>query len=102
MAAMTVLRDGSISVIDYRCTVGPADEPFVELHGGFSVNYVRKGSFGYRALGASFELVAGSVLFSLRLLREPASTSLGTPSPPGTGPGPGFTAMLRTHPTGRC
>jgi len=62
MAAMTVLRDGSISVIDYRCTVGPADEPFVELHGGFSVNYVRKGSFGYRALGASFELVAGSIL----------------------------------------
>ena len=59
MAAMTVLRDGSISVIDYRCTVGPADEPFVELHGDFSVNYVRKGSFGYRALGASFEHASG-------------------------------------------
>src|SRR2546430_3456712 len=62
MAATTVLRDGSISVVDYRCTVGPADQPFVELHGGFSVNYVRKGSFGYRDRGESFELVAGSIL----------------------------------------
>jgi len=62
MAATTVLRDGPISVIDYRCTAGPADEPFVELHGGFSVNYVRQGSFGYRVRGESFELVAGSVL----------------------------------------
>lgn len=62
MAATTVLRRGSISVMDYRCRVGPADAPFVELHGDFSVSYVRKGSFGYRARGESFELVAGSVL----------------------------------------
>ena len=27
----TVLRSGSISVLDYRCSAGPADEPFVEL-----------------------------------------------------------------------
>ena len=31
-------------------------------HGGFSVSYVRKGSFGYRLRGESFELVAGSIL----------------------------------------
>jgi len=62
MAATTVLRDGSIAVVDYRCTAGPGDEPFVELHGGFSVNYVRKGSFGYHTRGESFELVAGSIL----------------------------------------
>ena len=62
MVATTVLRRGSISVIDYRCSVGPADEPFVELHGDFSLAYVRKGSFGYRTRGQSFELVAGSVL----------------------------------------
>ncbi|MGH8655492.1 MAG: hypothetical protein ACREYE_26475 [Gammaproteobacteria bacterium] len=37
-------------------------EPFVELHGGFSVSYGRKGSFGYRVRGESFELVAGSIL----------------------------------------
>jgi AraC family transcriptional regulator len=62
MVATTVLRRGSISVFDYRCTVGAADEPVVEQHGGFDVAYVRTGSFGYRARGESFELVAGSVL----------------------------------------
>lgn len=62
MAATTLLRSTSISVIDNRCEMGPADVPFLERHDGFSVSYVRKGSFGYRARGASFELVAGSIL----------------------------------------
>ena len=62
MVATTVLRRGSISVFDYRCTVGAGDESLVEQHGGFDVAYVRTGSFGYRARGESFELVAGSVL----------------------------------------
>lgn len=62
MVATTVLQHESISVVDYRCSVGPADEPFVELHDSFCVSYVRKGSFGYRVRGRSFELVAGSVL----------------------------------------
>ncbi len=62
MAATTILRRGPISVVDYRCSAEPAEEPFVELHDGFSVSYVRKGSFGYRARGESFELVAGSIL----------------------------------------
>src|SRR4029453_18899080 len=39
-----------------------SDAPFVERHGSFAVSYVRKGSFGYRLRGQSFELVAGSVL----------------------------------------
>jgi len=62
MVVTKVLLPGSISVVDYRCADGPADQPYVELHGGFSVSYVRKGSFGYRVRGESFELVAGSVL----------------------------------------
>lgn len=62
MAVATVLARGSIQVIDYRCTVGPGEEPFVERHDGFSVSYVREGSFGYRLRGASYELVAGSIL----------------------------------------
>ena len=62
MAATTLFRRGSISVIDYRCSVGPADAPFVERHGDFSLSYVRNGSFGCRARGESFELVAGSLL----------------------------------------
>lgn len=62
MGATTVFRRGSISVDDYRCTAGPADEPFVERHLDHSVSYVRKGSFGCRTRGDSFELVAGSFL----------------------------------------
>jgi AraC family transcriptional regulator len=62
MASTTLLRSGSLSVIDNRCEMGPADAPFLERHDGFSVSYVRKGSFGYRARGESFELVAGSIL----------------------------------------
>ena len=62
MVTPTILRRGSISVIDYRCDAGPADQPFVELHDSFSVSYVRKGSFGYRLRGESFELVAGALL----------------------------------------
>lgn len=49
-------------MIDYRCSVGPTDEPFVELYGGYSVSYVRKGSFGCHTRGESFELVVGSLL----------------------------------------
>jgi AraC family transcriptional regulator len=62
MASTVLLRSGSITVIDNRCEMGPADTPFVERHDGFSVSYVRKGSFGYRARGESFELVAGAIL----------------------------------------
>jgi AraC family transcriptional regulator len=55
-----------LSVTDYRCTVGPGDQPFVEIHSGFDLAYVRKGSFGYRARGESHELVTGSVLLGHR------------------------------------
>jgi AraC-like DNA-binding protein len=44
------------------CAAGPAAQPFIERHANFSVSYVRKGSFGYRSYGATFELVAGAVL----------------------------------------
>jgi AraC family transcriptional regulator len=56
------LRSETLSVTDYRCTAGPGDAPFTELHGAFSVAYVRIGSFGYQARGQAFDLVAGSVL----------------------------------------
>jgi AraC-like DNA-binding protein len=66
MTATTILQRATISVIDYRCDAHVNDAPVVELHDGFSVSYVRKGSFGYRARGAAFELVAGSVLVGHR------------------------------------
>lgn len=62
MLNRTQLRDGAVSIVDYRCTAGPTEKAFVEVHRSFSVSYVRKGSFGYRARGQSHELVAGSVL----------------------------------------
>ncbi|MCY1040045.1 AraC family transcriptional regulator [Corallococcus sp. bb12-1] len=62
MTATTVMRCDSLSVFDYRCHAGPGDTPFTELHTGFSIAYVRKGSFGYHTRGNAFELVAGSLL----------------------------------------
>lgn len=60
--ATTLLAHGSLKVVDFRCGAGPHDRPFAELHRSYSISYVRKGSFGYRARGAAFELVAGSFL----------------------------------------
>jgi AraC-like DNA-binding protein len=62
MTATTLLTRPSISVSDFRCSAVPGDMPFVEQHRCHSVSYVRKGSFGCRSRGRSFELVAGSVL----------------------------------------
>ncbi len=62
MLTATQLQSGPIQVVDYRCSAGPDATPFTELHQGYSVSYVRKGSFGYRVRGESYELVAGSVL----------------------------------------
>jgi len=62
MLTRTELRSGPVSVVDFRCTAGPAEKPFTEVHRSDSVSYVRKGSFGYRTRGQTFELVAGSVL----------------------------------------
>jgi AraC-like DNA-binding protein len=62
MMTTTLLRRGSISVSDFRCSAGPDDKPFVEQYHCHSISYVRKGSFGCRSRGKSFELVAGSIL----------------------------------------
>jgi AraC-like DNA-binding protein len=62
MQATTLLQRQSISVFDFRCSAGPDDTPFAEQHSCHSISFVRKGSFGCRSRGRSFELVAGSVL----------------------------------------
>jgi AraC family transcriptional regulator len=62
MAVTTLGVHSALRIEDFRCTAGPADEPFVECHRGFSISYVRKGSFGYRLGSKSFDLVVGSVL----------------------------------------
>jgi AraC family transcriptional regulator len=62
MTATTVFESASLAVTDYRCSAGPQDRPYPELHGAYSVSYVRRGSFGLHSRGAHFELVAGSVM----------------------------------------
>ncbi|HSV78037.1 MAG TPA: AraC family transcriptional regulator [Ramlibacter sp.] len=62
MAATTVFRNGSLEVLDYRCTAGPGDRPFVECHRRHSLSYVRRGSFGLHSRGQDFELLAGAVM----------------------------------------
>ncbi len=62
MLNVTQLQSGPIEVRDVRCSAGPDARPFTELHRGYSLAYVRKGSFGYRARGEHHELVAGSML----------------------------------------
>jgi AraC-like DNA-binding protein len=62
MRSTTLVRDASLRVVDRRCSASTADVPFVETHADFSLSYVRRGTFGYRSRGASFELVAGSIL----------------------------------------
>lgn len=62
MINQTLVQSGPVTVVDYRCNTGPDERPFAEVHGGHSVSYVRKGSFGYQYRGQSFDLVAGSVL----------------------------------------
>ncbi len=60
MAVRAILERQALSVYDYRCTAGPDDAPFPELHESYSLSYVRRGSFGYRVRGRVHELVAGS------------------------------------------
>ncbi len=57
-----LLKHRSIAVSEFRCTAAPGDKPFAEQFACHSVSYVRKGSFGCRSRGRSFELVTGSVL----------------------------------------
>src|SRR3954453_18422061 len=62
MIAKPLCQRPSISVSEFRCTARPGDLPFAERYPGFSLSYVRKGSFGCHHRGRFFELVPGSVL----------------------------------------
>lgn len=62
MQVRSLFQSECLSVVDYRCSMGPDDTPFVEQHHRHSLSYVRKGSFGYDCRGRSHELVAGSVM----------------------------------------
>lgn len=62
MQVKTLFAGEGLSVHAYKCSAGPADRPFAEVHARHSLSYVRRGSFGCRTLGAEHELIAGAVL----------------------------------------
>src|SRR5579859_6931162 len=62
MIVTPLLRTDALSVIDFRCQARTGDRPFAEQHRGYTIAYVRRGSFGYHTRGQSFELVTGSTL----------------------------------------
>jgi len=62
MHATTAYASEALSVYTYRCSAGPADRPFTEVHARYSLSYVRRGSFGCRTLGAEHQLTAGAVM----------------------------------------
>ena len=62
MPTTNLLQSDGLTVVDYRCTAGPGDAPFVETHPTYCLSYVRRGSFGCRTRGEAFELVTGSFL----------------------------------------
>jgi AraC family transcriptional regulator len=60
---VTMIHEGpGLSIYDARCDAGPGERPGVEVFRRHSLAFVRRGSFGCLTLGASHELVAGSVL----------------------------------------
>ena len=73
MQATTLFESESLSVHDLRCSAGPSDRPFAEVHLRHSLAYVRCGSFGCRSGGRDYELVAGA-LFVGRPGREYTAT----------------------------
>ena len=45
MISGTLLQNASLRVVDRRCEALPSDAPFVEVHGDYSLSYVRRGTF---------------------------------------------------------
>ncbi len=62
MPAHVVHSSPALTVVDYRCTAEAKARPFVEVHRGYSIAYVRSGSFGYTSRGRRYDLVAGALL----------------------------------------
>lgn len=62
MPVDVILASQALSVIDYRCDARRGDPTFVEVHAGYSLSYVRAGTFGCATRGGRFELVPGALL----------------------------------------
>src|SRR3546814_21116416 len=62
MPDVTILRQGALTVADYRCQARPGERAVDEQHLSHSISYVRRGSFGCQSRGRDYELVAGAFL----------------------------------------
>lgn len=62
MGATTLFSSADLTAVDYRCSYGPGDKPFLESHRRYSLAFVRKGSFGVSARGRAHDLVAGALM----------------------------------------
>ena len=66
MPVGTILEGGALRVIDYRCTAGPHDRPFIEQHHSFSISYVRRVEMERQTLIAVPMLVVGAEVLVVR------------------------------------
>lgn len=62
MPVDVILASPALSVSDFRCDARRGDPTFVEVHAGYSLSYVRAGTFGCVTRGGRFELVPGALL----------------------------------------
>lgn len=62
MPRTRTLLVGPVSVVAYHCDAGPRDPGYWEAHQGWSVSFVRRGTFSCHCRGRVHELVPGSVL----------------------------------------
>ncbi|MGJ4948537.1 helix-turn-helix transcriptional regulator [Bradyrhizobium sp. HKCCYLS20291] len=62
MTATLLFESRDVTVSEFRCAAVPGERPYTEQFAGYSLSYVRKGSFGCHHRGRLFELVTGSLL----------------------------------------
>ena len=62
MRVITHFRGDALSVVGFHCDSGPGDTPFLEVHAGYSLSLVRRGTFGYECRGGRYDLVPGAIL----------------------------------------
>lgn len=62
MRIVTHLPGEALSVAGFHCDSGPGDAPFLEIHEGYSLSFVRGGTFGYECRGGRYDLVPGAIL----------------------------------------
>jgi AraC family transcriptional regulator len=62
MLATKLTETANLSATLYRCEAGPEEKPYAEMHGAYSIAFVRRGSFGYINRGRHFDLVPGAFL----------------------------------------